>query len=305
LGAIYLFKKQYDQAIAELERAIAVDPNFADGHWRMGDVLNFMGRPEEAVRLIEKAMRLNPRYPAYYACSLGWAYRLAGRYEEALAALQDALSRNPNYVWAHLNLVWSYLEQWDQQWSQDPQTLERALTAAQRAVALSDATHHALGVVYLWKKQYAQALAAGERAIALDPNDTNDIYPGLARILSCVGRPEEAIGLIEKAIRLGPRYSVFYPHELGFAYLLARRYEEALAALKEALSRNPNFLPVHSDLAVVYSELGRTAEARAEAAEVLRINPNFSLEVATQRLPFKDPAALERYLTALRKAGLK
>ena len=58
-------------------------------------------------------------------------------------------------------------------------------------------------------------------------------------------------------------------------------------------------------MAAVYSELGRKAEARAEAAEVLRLNPQFSLEVHRQREPVKDPARLERHLAALRKAGLK
>jgi len=56
---------------------------------------------------------------------------------------------------------------------------------------------------------------------------------------------------------------------------------------------------------VVYSELGQAAEARAEAAEVLRLNPQFSLAVHRQRLPIKDPAVLERHLAALRKAGMK
>jgi adenylate cyclase len=58
-------------------------------------------------------------------------------------------------------------------------------------------------------------------------------------------------------------------------------------------------------LAAVYSELGQAAEARAEATEVLRLNPMFSLEVHKQRIPIKDPAALERHLAALRKAGLQ
>jgi len=66
-----------------------------------------------------------------------------------------------------------------------------------------------------------------------------------------------------------------------------------------------NIAAPHLNLAVIYSEMGREEEARAEAAEVLRINPNFSLEVARQVLPIKDPADLERYLAGLRKAGLK
>jgi adenylate cyclase len=92
---------------------------------------------------------------------------------------------------------------------------------------------------------------------------------------------------------------------LGMAYRLTGRYEEAIAAQKRAISRNPDFLAPHFHLAVIYSELGQEAEARAEAAEILRISPNFSLEVWRQRLPFKDPAVLERQLAALRKAGLK
>jgi hypothetical protein len=58
-------------------------------------------------------------------------------------------------------------------------------------------------------------------------------------------------------------------------------------------------------LAAVYSEVGQAAEARAEAVEVLRLNPTFYVEVHRQRMPIKDPAMLERHLTALRKAGLK
>jgi adenylate cyclase len=84
-----------------------------------------------------------------------------------------------------------------------------------------------------------------------------------------------------------------------------QRYEEAIASLKQFISRSPNILHAHLTLAAVYSELGQEAEARAEVAELLRINPNLSLEWLRQMVPFKDPAVLERFLAALRKAGLK
>jgi adenylate cyclase len=83
------------------------------------------------------------------------------------------------------------------------------------------------------------------------------------------------------------------------------RYEEAITALKRSLALYPTQLGAHAELVVCYSELGREEEARAEAAEVLRISPNFSLEAVKQRLPIKDPAVLERHLAAQRKAGLK
>ena len=66
---------------------------------------------------------------------------------------------------------------------------------------------------------------------------------------------------------------------VGAAYYLAGRPEEAIAPLKQYLTRYPNILGAHLTLAAVYSELGKEAEARAEAAEVLRLNPKFSLEV--------------------------
>ena len=79
----------------------------------------------------------------------------------------------------------------------------------------------------------------------------------------------------------------------------------AMAAFKRIVLQCPDCLGSRSYLASIYSELGREEEARAEAAEILRVAPNFSLEVWRQRAPYKDPAVLERDLAALRKAGLE
>jgi adenylate cyclase len=106
-------------------------------------------------------------------------------------------------------------------------------------------------------------------------------------------------------MRLNPRYPPWYLFNLGFAYREAGRCEEALVPLKKALTLNPNLAPAHWNLAACYAELGRLEEARAEGAEVLRVNPNASLEVWRQTIPYKNPADLERFLAALRKAGLK
>ncbi len=111
--------------------------------------------------------------------------------------------------------------------------------------------------------------------------------------------------MVEQALRRKPNVADYHLINIGAAYDLARRPEEAIAPLKQYLSRYPNILGAHLTLAAVYSELGREAEARAEAAEVLRLNPQFSLEVHKERVPIKDPAMLERHLAALRKAGLK
>jgi adenylate cyclase len=226
---------------------------------------------------------------------------------QARQMFEKALELDPQYAEAYAFLSLTYFREWGMQWSQDPQTLERALALAQQAVTLDDSlaqAHTILGSAYLWKKQYDQAIAEEERAIALDSNFA-DAYMRLGNILTFAGRPEEAIGLIEKAMRLNPHYPPLYVLVLGDAYRFTGRYEEAMAAYKRALTRNADFLLPHIGLAVVYSELGREEEARAEAAEVLRINPQYSLERWRQQSPYKDLAVLERMLAALRRAGLK
>src|SRR5262249_61156560 len=111
LGFVYARKQQYAQAIVEGERAIALDPNNADGYALQAGVLLFASRSEDAVRAIEQAMRLNPYYPAWYLQQLGNAYQQTGRYEEALAAYKQLLVRNPNFLCAYPNLAFSYLAQ--------------------------------------------------------------------------------------------------------------------------------------------------------------------------------------------------
>jgi adenylate cyclase len=307
LSNVYAQQQQYEQAIAEGERAIALDPNNADSYDRQAETLNFAGRPEEALRAVAQAMRLNPRYPPNYLFRLGWAYNLTGRYAEAIATLKEAISRSPNHLPAHVTLTFSYLEQWVSQQSPAAQTLEEAVVAGQRALALNDSyhvNHLVLGYIYLYQQQYEQALAEMERSVALAPAEAWS-YAGLAEVLSRVGRSEDALEAAAQALRLKPFIADVHLAGVGTAYAVAGRYAEAVAPLQRFLSRYPNRLDIHLTLAAVCSELGREAEARAEAAEVLRINPQFLLEVHKQREPIKDPAMLERHLAALRKTGLK
>lgn len=115
----------------------------------------------------------------------------------------------------------------------------------------------------------------------------------------------EALELVEKAMRLNPYYPARYLFTLGFAYCTMERYEEAMAALKRALTRSPDHYGIHIVLAIIYSEVGREKEAHAHVSEALRINPQLSIEVLRQIISFKDTAILERMGDNLRRAGLK
>jgi adenylate cyclase len=109
LGWLYLFiKRKHDEAIAEGERAIALNPNGAHAHAWMALLLTFAGRHEEAVRYCEQAIRLNPIPPSWYFRFLGAAYFGAGRYEEAIAAFKKALQQAPDDIVTHGALTSAY-----------------------------------------------------------------------------------------------------------------------------------------------------------------------------------------------------
>jgi tetratricopeptide (TPR) repeat protein len=118
------------------------------------------------------------------------------------------------------------------------------------------------------------------------------------------GRPEEGVSLVKKAMRLDPHYPPNYLIYLGHAHYVMGKYQEAITALERSVTRIPGAYSPHRMLAVIFSELGRKEEARAEVAAMLRISPRACLESQRERLPFRDQAVLERYLEGLRKAGL-
>ena len=76
-------------------------------------------------------------------------------------------------------------------------------------------------------------------------------------------------------------------------------------AYKKALQREPNNFFAHLNLAATYNMMGLEKEAQAEASEVLRLKPKFSLDYLAKVSGYKDRTETEKIITALRKAGLK
>jgi adenylate cyclase len=97
LSLILLMQRRHDEAVAEARKAVQLAPSAADTADLASHVLTASGFPEEAVVLSEKAMALNPTYPAVYLGSLGNAYRLSGRTEQAIAAFKAYHARNPGF----------------------------------------------------------------------------------------------------------------------------------------------------------------------------------------------------------------
>ena len=223
---------------------------------------------------------------------------------EARRLYEKAIELDPDYARAYASLAWTYLLEHRERWAgAEDQPLERALEIARRGVMVNPASHSnhlALGQVCLSKGLHDEALEKLETAITLNPNDA-DGYVFLATALNRTGRPDEAISLVEKAQRLNPAAPPWYTWNLGIAYYLARRYDDAVTALRRG---RPLDAMAYRWLAASYAQLGRDLDAKAAAEEYLKRSPDFSLASHLEMVHFQHAQDRDHYAEGLRKAGL-
>jgi adenylate cyclase len=189
-------------------------------------------------------------------------------------------------------------------------SIDKAIQLVQKALTVDENLAEARGFLvflYTQNREYEKAIAEGERAVALYPGDATVLYY-YAASLHFGGRSEESIPLFKKTIRLNPvgAYFNFLSHQnMGNALMATGRYDEAVSAYKVAMQAAPHFQWPHIQLAATYGMMGRDKEARAEAEEVLRINPKFTMEFWEKTALVKDQMLKNRLRNALLKAGLK
>jgi len=222
--------------------------------------------------------------------------------------IEEAITLCPENPMGYLLLGWVYQHDYVLGNTTSPrETLEKSIELAKKGLAMDDSIatgHSLLGMLYSIQGDHDSAIAAGERAMTLNPGGAATLL-NYAGSLTFAGRPEEAIPLFQKAIRLNPFGPSSLYRDYGGALRSAGRSEEAISAYKKAIQIAPNNLTAHLGLAATYSLVGREEEARAEAAEVLRINPKFSLDYYAKYAAFSSQSAKDRIIGALRKAGLK
>jgi adenylate cyclase len=221
---------------------------------------------------------------------------------------EEAIAMCPENPMVYVLMGWVYQNEFALGLGKSLQeSIERGMEMAQKALAIDDSlpnAHGLLSTFYMDKKEHGKAIAEGERTLALDPGGAQAHYL-YGMILNYAGRSEEAIPMFQKAIRLNPFGSGALYWHFGSALRNTGRFEEAVSAFKKALQRSPDNIFAHIGLAATYSMMGREKEARAEAEEVLRLNPKFSLEGFAKMTPYKNQAQIDRFIDSLRKAGLK
>jgi len=221
---------------------------------------------------------------------------------------EEAIALDPKYSRAYVALAQTYILEVLLGTTESPErSMAKATELIKKAISLDDSepdAHAVLGYMYTMMGQHEKAITEVERAVALNPNSVGNLSR-LSFVLLNAGRPEEAISVTKNLRRLSPSFTAqaTFVH-LAMAYRLTGKYKEAIETCKEAMLHVPNNIFIYLQLAATSNMMGREEEARAAAAEVLKINPKFSLGQYAKTIYFKSQADKERTIDALRKAGL-
>ena len=226
---------------------------------------------------------------------------------QARAMHLRAIELDPNFAAPHAGLSLAAISDYVSDWAADPaQALDEAERWARRALELDDqepVSHLALGNVLVWRRNLEGALAEFRRMIELDPNFAQG-HSATGLALMYAGRPAEALEAFAIAKRLDPHHASIVLHFMAQTHFSLGEYETAAKQLLERIARTPATDSSRMMLASCYGHLGRADDARAAWAELLKVNPDFSLAQRERVLPYKNAADFQRIVEGLAKAGL-
>jgi len=295
----HLWAERYDR---RLEDIFAIQDDVTSSI-----IATLPGRVEAAAR--DRAKRKAPDNLAAYECVLAGKllHHRSSRSDnaEALGLLERAIALDPDYAHAHAWKACTLGQSYVYGWCNDREaTAGQFVEELRIALALDDNdsdVHRILAAVNLAVyHDHEKAIYHQERALGLNPND-DLIVVQQGEILTWLGRPEEGIEWIRKAMRLNPYHPERFWSHLGRAYFTARRYDEAIKAFQRVANADDAHFAA---LSAGYGALGDDVAANASAKDVLKRTPDFSVAKHLTTQHYKHHRDLEHYRAALLKAGL-
>ena len=223
---------------------------------------------------------------------------------EALRMLESAIKLDPNYAHAHAWKACVVGQAWLHGWCERADATVQVISEElQMALALDDNdadVHRVLAALKLIFNEHDKALYHQERALSLNPN-SDLIVVQQGEVLTWLGRAEEGIEWIRRAMRLNPYHPERFWSHLGRAQYTARLYADAIASYSKLTAPDQTH---HAFLAASSAQLGNRTAAAAHTHEVLQRQPDFTVQNLLQTLHYRQPSDTEHVREGLLKAGL-
>jgi adenylate cyclase len=241
------------------------------------------------------------------ANSLFWRFTKTDG-EAAIAILRKAIERYPDYAPAHSMLAFAMLVSRLFGWTLIAPQVKEAADLAVRATRLDDSdpwAHLALGYVAHMMRHTEDAKQEYQRAIDLNPNFAA-AYGYLGFALAMAGRSDEAIAVLNQAIRMSPLdpQNAVFDNAFAVAHYLAGRYTEAISFARKSVQQRDGMTPARRLYVAILADSGQIEEARKALQQVRELQPNVSLAWCEQHVPY-TPGPMAKFLEGLRKAGLE
>jgi len=269
-------------------------------------VATLPGRVEAAQH--DQIARKKPSSLAAYDCVLAAKVLLHRSTREDNEKAQELITRavemDPSYAHGHAWRACILGQAWHHGWCPDREAA-LAESGMESATALSlddnDADVHRLrAALSVIGNDLVKARHHQERALALNPNyDLVVVQQG--ELLTWLGRPEEGIDWIRKAMRLNPHHPVRFWSHLGKAHFAARQYAEAIESFMRVSTLDAS---QHAFVAASYGWMGDKTAAGAHAAQVRALDPGFSADAFLATMHYAEASDLEHLRDGLAKAGL-
>ncbi|MFF2353243.1 tetratricopeptide repeat protein [Kitasatospora sp. NPDC058115] len=269
-GYQYFVEDRDDDALADLDQAVAIAPDLPQALAYRGRVLNWHGHHERALADFTAALALDPEY-AWALSRRGEARQLAGLAEEAMADFTAALALDPDDAWALGSRGQAH---------RLAGRLEEAVADLTAAILLDPEYAWALtqrGEAFRMAGRPAEAVADFTAALALDPGDAWALS-SRGQAHRQTGRLDEAVADLTAALTLGPD-NAWALAERGEAHRLAGRPEEAVADFTAAVALNPENAWALGSRAQAHRQAGRFDEAVADFTAALALNPEYAWAV--------------------------
>jgi protein O-mannosyl-transferase len=261
----YLYNKGHiKEAIEHYQKAIQIDPNYAEAQNNLGAALAAEGRFDEAIENYHKAIQISPNF-AYALNNLGMALAARGQFDDAIENYRKAIQISPNFADALDNLGAALTVKGRS---------DEALGYYRQALAIDPnlaGAHNNLGILLAKQGRTAEAIEYYQRAIELNPSRA-EFYYNLGNLLATQGRPAEAIRQFQKALAVEPDYTKAH-YNLANIFFAQGQWDDAIEHYRQALKQMPDSVHAHYQLGLALQCQGQFPAAIAQFQKILELDP--------------------------------
>ncbi len=269
MGEIYVQQGKLDAAIAACQNAIKIQPNLAAAYKNLGNALQAGGKIDEAIRSYSKAVEIDPQFAEAYA-NLGSMLGMQGQMEKAIAYFQKALEIKPNIAAVHWNLGNALNK---------VKRISEAIACWRRAAEYNPQQFSAeaindRGSMCAQAGKFAEAMDNYQRAIQIKPEFAL-AYLNLGTVLQKQGKLDDAIAQFNKVLELKPDCIEAYG-KLGNLLIGREKFDEAIAQYQKVIQIQPDAVEAHFNFGTALLEQGKIYQAISSFQKVLELQEAYS-----------------------------